>query len=179
VTPPLCCQTIQQFKSKENEMTDITIKRTYPTSTERVWELWTTPDGIEQWWAPDGFQAKVAKLELEVGGELHHSLTATAPNRIEFMNNAGLPLTTHARKRFTEVEPGRRLVYVSQVDFVPGGEPYDHVTTVEFSPQTNGVRVVMTIEPMHDDDWTQRLVAGRENELDNLGRLITDETPSP
>jgi hypothetical protein len=25
---------------------------------------------------------------------------------------------------------------------------------------------------MHDDEWTQRLVMGRENELDNLARLI-------
>jgi hypothetical protein len=121
----------------------------------------------------------VAKLELEVGGELHHSLTATKPDRIQFMKNAGLPLTTHARKRFTEVEPVRRLVYVSEVDFVPGRDPYEHVTTVELSPADDGVRVVMTVEPMHNADWTQRLVAGRENELDNLRQLITGETPSP
>jgi uncharacterized protein YndB with AHSA1/START domain len=168
-----------QFESKENEMNDITIERTYPTTTERIWQLWTTPEGIEQWWAPDGFQAKVGKLELKVGGELHHSLTATGADQIEFMKNAGLPLTTHARKRFTEVEPGCRLVYVSQVDFVPGHEPYEHVTTIELGPEGEGVRVVMTVEPMHDDDWTQRLVAGRKNELDNLRRLVTGETPSP
>ena len=30
----------------------------------------------------------------------------------------------------------------------------------------------MTVDAMHDDEWTQRLVMGRENELDNLGRLI-------
>jgi uncharacterized protein YndB with AHSA1/START domain len=160
-------------------MADITIERTYPTTGERVWELWTTPEGIEQWWAPDGFEAKVTKLELELGGELHHSLTATAPDRIEFMKNAGLPLTTHARKRFSEVEPPHRLVYVSEVDFVPGREPYEHVTTVELSPQDEGVRVMMTVEPMHDEDSTQRLVAGRTNELDNLGRLIAEETSSP
>jgi uncharacterized protein YndB with AHSA1/START domain len=160
-------------------MTDITIERTYPTSAERLWQLWTTPEGIEQWWAPDGFQAKVQRLELEVGGELHHSLTATGADQIQFMKNAGLPLTTRARKRFTEVDPGRRLVYVSQVDFVPEREPYEHVTTVEFSPESKGVRVAMTVEPMHDEDWTQRLVAGRANELDNLERLVTGETARP
>jgi hypothetical protein len=26
----------------------------------------------------------------------------------------------------------------------------------------------MTMEPLHVDEWTQRLVAGRENELENL-----------
>jgi uncharacterized protein YndB with AHSA1/START domain len=159
-------------------MTDITIERTYPTTAERVWELWTTPEGLEQWWSPDGFEAKVQKLELTPGGELHHSLTATGPDQVAFMKNAGLPLTTPARKRFTEVEPVRRLAYVSEVDYVPGHEPYEHLTTIDLVPQDGGVRVVMTIEPMHDDDWTQRLIAGRTNELDNLGRLIARDTSS-
>jgi hypothetical protein len=30
----------------------------------------------------------------------------------------------------------------------------------------------MTVDPMHDDDWTQRLVAGRTNELDNLAAVL-------
>ena len=30
----------------------------------------------------------------------------------------------------------------------------------------------MTMEPLHDEVWTQRLVTGRENELDNLARVI-------
>jgi uncharacterized protein YndB with AHSA1/START domain len=154
-------------------MSDITIERTYPTSAERIWELWTTPEGIEQWWAPDGFEAAVSKLELEPGGELHHSLTATAPEMIEFVENNNLPRTTESVKRFTAIEPVRRLAYVSEVDFVPGVEPYEHLTTVDLIPEDGGVRVVMAIEPMHDEEWTQRIVAGRTNEMDNLGRLVS------
>src|SRR4051794_12482776 len=30
------------------------LERTYAASPETIWELWTTPEGIEQWWAPDG-----------------------------------------------------------------------------------------------------------------------------
>jgi uncharacterized protein YndB with AHSA1/START domain len=93
---------------------------------------------------------------------------------IEFMQNAGLPVTTHSRKRFTEVEPAHRLAYVSEIDFVPGVEPYEHLTTVDLAEQDDEVRVVMTIEPMHDEEWTHRLIAGRTNELDNLGRLLAD-----
>lgn len=156
-------------------MTEITIERTYPATPERVWELWTTPAGIERWWAPDGFEAKVEALELAPGGELRHSLTATGPEQVAFMEGAGLPLESHARKRFTEVDPPRRLAYVSEVDFVPGLEPYDHLTTVDLHPEAGGVRVVMTVEPMHDEVWTERLVAGRTNELDNLGRLLAGD----
>jgi uncharacterized protein YndB with AHSA1/START domain len=30
----------------------ITLERTYPSPIEDVWDLWTTKDGIESWWAP-------------------------------------------------------------------------------------------------------------------------------
>lgn len=153
-------------------MTTNRLERTYPTTAEQLWELWTTTRGIESWWAPDGFTVEVQELGLRSGGALVYTMTATAPEQIEFMRTAGMPLTTQSRKTFTEVEPPRRLAYTSLVDFVPGVEPYEFLTTVELEPVDNGVHVVMTVEAMHDDVWTERLLAGRANELDNLGRLI-------
>ena len=148
------------------------IERTYPTTAERVWDLWTTTEGIESWWAPDGFAVEVDKLEVEPGGELVYTMTATGPEQIEFMRNAGLPLTTTSRKRFTEVDRPQRLAYTSLVDFVPETPSYEFLTVVELAPANEGVHVTMTIDPMHDEVWTERLLAGRGNELDNLAALI-------
>jgi uncharacterized protein YndB with AHSA1/START domain len=153
-------------------MTDITLERTYDAAPETVWELWTTAAGIESWWAPDGFVVEVRTLDLRPGGELLYAMTATGPAQVEFMNDAGMPLTTVSRKRFTEVSPPKRLAYVSIVDYVPDEEPYEHLTVVDLEPSGNGTHVVMTVEPMHDDVWTERLVAGRGNELDNLAAAI-------
>lgn len=150
----------------------ITIERSYPASVEEVWELWTTPAGIEAWWAPDGFTVEVSRLDLVPGGELHYAMTATAPAQIEFMQKAGMPLRTEARKTYTDVTPGKRLAYLSLVDYAPGVEPYEHGTVVDFEATAERVHVVMRMEPMHDDEWTQRLVLGRTNELDNLAKLI-------
>ena len=30
---------------------------------EELWELWTTKQGFESWWGPDGFRVKVHALE--------------------------------------------------------------------------------------------------------------------
>ena len=30
----------------------------------------------------------------------------------------------------------------------------------------------MTMQPLHDETWTERLVAGRSNELDNLAKVL-------
>ena len=150
----------------------ITIERTYAASIEEVWDLWTTKEGIEAWWAPDGFKVEVSKLELTPGGELLYAMTATGPEQVAFMERAGMPLTTEAEKTYTEVIAPRRLAYTSMVDFVPGVEPYAQATEISIEDVAGGVRAVMTAEPMHDEEWTQRLVMGRSNELDNLAKLI-------
>jgi hypothetical protein len=40
----------------------------------------------------------------------------------------------------------------------------------------NGTKVVMTVDPMHGETWTQRILAGRKNELDNLQAAIARRT---
>jgi uncharacterized protein YndB with AHSA1/START domain len=148
------------------------IERTYQTTAEDVWELWTTREGIESWWAPDGFTVDVEKLDLEPGGELVYTMTAAAPEQVEFMRNAGMPLTTRSRKRFTEIAPTTRLAYTSLVDFVPDVPPYEFHTVIDLEPVDEGVAVTMAVEAMHDPVWTERLLAGRANELDNLARVV-------
>ena len=145
---------------------------TYPAPPEKIWRLWTTKDGIEAWWPPEGFTAEVHELDLREGGELRYTFTATAQPQIEFMQSIGMPLSTTALKRFSVVEPVRRLAYDSLVDFVPGMEPYWQATTIDLAPEGGGTQVVMTTDPLHDDEWTQRLVAGRENELASLERVL-------
>ena len=151
------------------------LERTYSAKPEEIWALWTTASGIESWWAPDGFTVEVQKLDLRPGGELVYTMTATGPEQIEFMQNAGMPLVTESRKTFTEIDPPRRLAYNSLVDFVPGIEPYEFLTVVDIEPTQAGASVVMTVDAMHDDVWTERLLAGRENELDNLAAVVEEE----
>jgi hypothetical protein len=43
---------------------------------------------------------------------------------------------------------------------------------VDLTPADEGARVVMTVEPLHDQAWTDRLLACRAKELDNLATVI-------
>src|ERR1700712_2398540 len=140
------------------------IERTVAASPERVWQLWTTADGISQWWAPDGFRTDVDRLDPTEGGELVYTMTATAPEQVEFLQQNGIPLSTESRKVFTELNRPSRLAYRSIVDFVPDHAPYEQLTVVDLEPAGEGTLVVMQVEPMHDAIWTERLLAGRTNE---------------
>jgi uncharacterized protein YndB with AHSA1/START domain len=112
----------------------ITIERTFNAPIEDVWDLWTTKEGIESWWGPDGFAVKVRKLDLRPGGELLYAMTATAPQQVEFTRREGMPVTTEGCVTYAEVVPPRRLAYTHLADFIPGVESYDVATVVELRP---------------------------------------------
>jgi uncharacterized protein YndB with AHSA1/START domain len=150
----------------------VSIERTFNASIEDVWELWTTKEGIESWWGPDGFAVKVRTLDVRPGGEFAYAMTATAPEQIEFMKKAGMPLTTEARVTYTEVEPPRRLAFTQTADFIPGVKPYELATTVAFETSPQGVRMVLMLDAMHDEHWTQMAVMGWESQLGKLATLL-------
>ncbi len=150
----------------------ITLERTFVASIEEVWDLWTTKEGIESWWGPEGFATEVASIDLRPGGELVYSFTAVAPDQVTFLRNAGMPLVQTVRATYTEVVPPRRLAYRTRADFMPGVEPYDVDTAVDLIAGAAGVRVVLTLDAMHDEQWSKLMVLGWESELGKLARVL-------
>ncbi|HEX5250666.1 MAG TPA: SRPBCC domain-containing protein [Gaiellales bacterium] len=148
------------------------LERTYDAPAELIWELWTTTEGLEKWFAPEGFETRVRELDLRPGGHLRYTMTATAAEQVAFMQSIGAPIAVELRKTFTEVARPTRLAYLTLVDFVPGHEPYDHLTTIDIASAGDRTDVVLTMDPFHDDPWTQGSVEHRRNELDNLAAVI-------
>jgi len=150
----------------------IVIERTYMASIDDLWDLWTTKEGIESWWGPGGFSVAVHELELRPGGEMRYAMTAVDPAQVQFMKQAGMPLTTEAKLTYTEIVPGKSIAYTHRADFIPGVESYDVGNKVEFFAQGGKVRMVLTLDPMHSDEWTQRAVMGMESQLGKLAKII-------
>jgi uncharacterized protein YndB with AHSA1/START domain len=154
----------------------ITIERTFDAPVEDVWELWTTKDGIESWWGPNGFMVKVKKIDVRPGGNLEYAMIAVGADEIAYMKKAGMPLSTDHCITYTEVTPPRRLVYTHPVDFIPGVAAYDVETMVELHATATSVRLVLTIDAMHDQHWTDMAVMGWESELGKLAKVLQGVT---
>jgi uncharacterized protein YndB with AHSA1/START domain len=150
----------------------ITLERTFKATIEEVWDLWTTKEGIESWWGPDGFAVKVQEIDLRPGGELVYAMTAIAPDQIEFLKKAGMPATTVSRLTYTEVVPPHRLAYSQTADFIPGVEPYEVPLTVDLEATPQGVRMVLSFTAMHDEHWTNMAVMGWESQLKRLANVL-------
>ena len=150
-----------------------TIERSYAAATiEEAWALWTTKAGIESWWGPEGFDVTVTALDLKRGGELVYLMTATAPEMVEFMERAGMPISTECRARYTAVSPPVRLAYQTLADFIPDMEPYEVATVVDLQATPDGVKIIITFDAMHDDIWTERARTGQESQMRKLDRLL-------
>ena len=149
------------------------IQRTYAASIDEAWALWTTKAGIESWWGPEGFDVTVTSLDLRPGGELVYLMTAVASEQVAFMKQAGMPLTTECRVTYTEISPPSRLAYKTLADFVPGVAPYEVATVVELKATTDGVKLIITFDAMHDDVWTERARAGHESQMRKLDALLS------
>lgn len=150
----------------------LTLERTFEASVQEVWDLWTTREGIESWWGPDGFEVEVRRLDLREGGAMEYAMKATGADQIDYMKKAGMPLITVHQVTFTEVRPGARLAYTMLADFIPGVEPYEVKTAIDFNAAPEGVRIVLTFDAMHDDQWTRLTVMGYEGELGRLAELL-------
>ena len=151
----------------------VVIERTYRARVEELWELWTTKEGFESWWAPEGCRSEVHTIEARVGGTIHYNMIAVEPAQIAEMKQLGLSTSQPVRARFTEIRPNQRLTLTHVMDFVPGVQPYDSTIAVDFFPAGESVRMVVTIEPMHSEEFTQASVRSFISQLRNLeGRFL-------
>lgn len=150
----------------------VTIERHYRADPPEVWAMWTTAEGIEAWWGPDGFEVEVRELDVRPGGTMHYSMRAVDEGIVAFLGAEGTPTETSHRIRYVEVAPYRLLAYRHPVDFVPGVEDYEVGTRVELAPDAAGTRLRLVLDAMHDATWTDRALAGWQQQLDHLTHTL-------
>jgi uncharacterized protein YndB with AHSA1/START domain len=151
------------------------IERTYRTRVEELWALWTTKEGFESWWGPEGCRVEVHTIEAREGGALHYDMIAVDATEIAAMKQLGLATSTSVRARFTELKPHRRLMLTEVIDFVPGVKPYESTIAVDFFPAGDRVRMVTTLEPMHNEEFTQTAIMVYTGQLDDLEKRFAGQ----
>jgi len=148
----------------------VVVERTYRARVEELWDLWTTKKGFESWWGPEGFRVEVHAIEARQGGRLHYDMIADAPAQVEAMKRMGHPISHPTHGTFTEVRPKQRLAITHVIDFLPGVKPYESTMVVEFLPSGPDVRMVVTLDPMHNDEFTKMSTMGFTSQLTKLDK---------
>jgi uncharacterized protein YndB with AHSA1/START domain len=140
---------------------------------EDVWDLWTTKDGFESWWGPQGFRTEVQAIEAHVGGSLQYDMIADSPEMIAAMKQMGQPISHPTRSRFSEVKFHERLVLTNVIDFLPGVEPYENDIAVDFTAMGDTIRMVVTLNPMHVPAFSKMQEEGFTSQLTKLDKRFS------
>lgn len=82
-----------------NNSSSISLTRIYDAPLQSVWEAWTLPEEVAQWWGPRGFTITTHSRDLRTGGHWHY--TMHGPDGTDYENTA----------QYLEVVPGQRMVY--------------------------------------------------------------------
>ena len=143
----------------------VRVERQYEGVVEDLWYLWTTKEGFESWWGPEGFRVEVRKLDLRVGGELVYDMIAVDPEQVEFLRKSNMPASHGTRGVFAEIVPLQRLAITHMIDFIPKVRPYENTILAEFFPEGTYVRMVITVDEHLTPEWTQRSIQGLESQL--------------
>ena len=68
---------------------EIALTRVFDAPRERVFDAWTDPEQVVQWWGPHGFTTTVHEMDVRVGGvwrfTMHGPDGTDYPNRVEFV----------------------------------------------------------------------------------------------
>lgn len=151
----------------------VVFDRSYSAKVEDLWFLWTTKEGFESWWGPEGFRVEVRELDLRVGGALVYDMIADGAEQIAFMKASNMPLSHGTRGIYTAVQPLKQLELTHTIDFIPGVAAYDNKMVAEFSQQPGGVaRMVITVQPHTDPEWTGRAAAGMSSQLTKVEEAL-------
>jgi len=120
-----------------------------------------------------GFESRVSALDVRADGGFDIVLKAVAPEQVKYLGEHGIPLESHARGTYTEVDAPRRLAWRSSVDFVPGVAPYEVASCVELRALDGGrTEMVFRSDRMHDAMGTRNAEAGWTQQIDRLVGLL-------
>lgn len=154
----------------------VRFERVYDASIEDVWALWTTKEGLEEWFAPEGMRFEVSVLELWDGGTFDHVMTAVGAEEVAYLAKLDRPPSAWVSGRFVEVVRHRRLHIRFDIDFVPGVESYPYDMLVELHAEAGRVRMVLTADRHPDPEMTRGAILGFTSQLRRLDMAVAART---
>ena len=84
---------------------EVTLERTYNSSPKVVWDAWTKPEMIKQWWGPNDVIIPECEVDLRVGGKFY--VVMVAGEAMGEYKGTKWPMLA----KFTVVEPNSKLFY--------------------------------------------------------------------
>jgi len=120
------------------------ISRVFDATRDKVWQAWTEPARLKQWWGPRGFKVHTCKVDLRPGGTFLYGMKA--PDGSDMWG----------KFVYREIDVPKKLVFVVSFSDPQGGItrhpgrenwPAYILSTVTFEEQGGKTRVTVQWTP--------------------------------
>jgi len=140
----------------------ILITREFDAPKHLVYQAWTTPELVKQWWTANRGEATVAEIDLRVGGMWRYVMVA----------DGGLEVAFHGEYR--EIVPNERIVSTEVYEGMPDAEAVNTLTLTEVDGRTTLTILVQHQTKEHRDAHLESgMEAGMQEAMDLLEEVAS------
>ena len=133
------------------------VRRVIRATPDRIFEAWTQPAHLREWWGPRDVTCVDAQIDLRVGGR-YRIANQFPDGRIEWIVG-----------EFEVITPPRELVYTWRLE--SDSQPAERVR-VRFEPHADGTEVIVLHERILDPRVRDRHREGWDSCLDGLAEHL-------
>ena len=141
---------------------EIVIARVVDAPRDLVWEAFTRPEHVAQWWGPNGFTNTIHEMDVRPGGVwrfiMHGPDGTDYPNRVDYV----------------EVVKPERLVYMIRDDREDASEHF--TATIRFEERAGGTEVTLRMLFPTADEYKRSVdfgaIEGGNQTLDRLNEYL-------
>lgn len=146
---------------------ELVLERTFTAPRDLVFNVWTTPEHLANWWGPKDYTNPVCELDLRVGGAI----------RIDMQSPEGVVIPS--KGFFEEITPPERLVFTLTNFEDEAGEPQLEVRNIVTFDEINGktkltLRAVIVKSTSAVDVPLSEMETGWNQSLDRLADVLNN-----
>jgi uncharacterized protein YndB with AHSA1/START domain len=141
----------------------ILITREFDAPKELVYEAWTTPELVRQWWCGERGEMTVCEIDLRVGGKWRYVMIA----------NEGFEVAFHGEYR--ELVPNERMVSTEAYEGIPDPDEHAALNTLTLTEVDGRTTLTVLVEHPTQEGRDMHIESGMEGgmqeALDRLERV--------
>ena len=152
---------MMQFPTNEFPGLGFELQRRFRASPERVFQAWTQPTALCEWWCPPGWIADDIDIDLREGGVYHIVMQRSA-------GGTGVSVSG----RFIEIRAPERLVYTWRWEGAFAEMP-ETLVTLELQGTSDETLLTLCHEGFHEDGTQQQHRSGWITACDRLDQSLS------
>ena len=139
--------------------TEILITREFTAPKNLVYQAWTTPALIKQWWSAKRGTVTVADVDLRVGGRWRYVMTTDRGREVAFHGE------------FREIVPNERIVATEVYEAMPDASALNIIT---FTEHAGGTTLTLRVQHQRREHRDAHVNSGMEDGLQDALDLLEE-----